>query len=269
MVTLVLFVALAGVATYVFLVLTISWISHEKRAGIGITEIRAMEEVSRQLREAFNVGSSNDGELRYTTLDIPQWANSTGYTAGDVVKNIGSYYVCDSSHTSSASTEPDVGASWDTVWSLVAPWETSTDYSTSEVVYHNGDCYICISSHTSDSDTKPDKGATWGTVWSYVGTSDFIYYLYNSSDAYPQAFNQETYTLMHTTLTGVSGDDLTTGSFTFGSGRAIIDNVEPPPDSELSWDSTTLLATVHISIEQGDEKIGLKTEVKPRNEFEQ
>ena len=267
MVTLVLFVALAGVATYVFLVLTVSWISHEKRAGIGITEVRAMEEVHRQLKEAFNAGSANNGELRYTVLDIAPWATATSYASGDVVRHSGGYYECDSSHTSGSSTEPGVGGSWETVWSLIDIWTDETDYSSGDVVYHEGVCYECDSSHTSSADTRPGEGSIWDTVWSFVATTDYIYYLYNSSDTYPQDFSQDEYTLMHTTLTGVSGDDLTTGSFTFGSGRVIIDNVLPPPDSELSWDSTALLATVYLVIKSGDEEIGLKIQTKPRNMF--
>lgn len=48
------------------------------------------------------------------------WVTSTAYTANDVVSNLGSSYVCTSGHTSGASTEPGVGASWATVWDLLA-----------------------------------------------------------------------------------------------------------------------------------------------------
>lgn len=60
------------------------------------------------------------------------WTTATGYDDnpngdgtggndddGDVVTNGGSYYVCTNSHTSGASTEPGVGASWTSYWELL------------------------------------------------------------------------------------------------------------------------------------------------------
>lgn len=51
---------------------------------------------------------------------IGAWQTSTAYAAQDGVENDGSSYICTSSHTSGASTEPGVGASWETVWDLLA-----------------------------------------------------------------------------------------------------------------------------------------------------
>ena len=48
------------------------------------------------------------------------WVTSTAYAVNDAVENGGSAYIATSAHTSSASTEPGVGASWQTVWDLVA-----------------------------------------------------------------------------------------------------------------------------------------------------
>ncbi len=48
------------------------------------------------------------------------WALSTSYLKDDAIAHNGSSYICTSGHTSGASTEPGVGGSWQTVWSLIA-----------------------------------------------------------------------------------------------------------------------------------------------------
>jgi len=59
-------------------------------------------------------------------------------------------------------------------------------------------------------------------------TEYYIYYFYNSSDTYPPDFSQDTYELRKTTLSGVSGQDLTTGTFDYGDGEiVIIDTISP------------------------------------------
>lgn len=55
------------------------------------------------------------------------WTTSTVYALRDTVQNNGSSYVCILAHTSGASTEPGVGASWTTNWSLQTSGITSTD----------------------------------------------------------------------------------------------------------------------------------------------
>jgi len=49
---------------------------------------------------------------------IGDWSSPTAFALYDAVQNKGSSYVCKSAHTSGASTEPGVGASWTTVWDL-------------------------------------------------------------------------------------------------------------------------------------------------------
>lgn len=49
----------------------------------------------------------------------PAWATATGYDADDYVANDEATYICTANHTSGATTEPGVGASWETVWDLV------------------------------------------------------------------------------------------------------------------------------------------------------
>lgn len=48
-----------------------------------------------------------------------QWLTATAYVANDCVQNNGSGYVCILGHTSGATSEPGVGVSWATYWSLL------------------------------------------------------------------------------------------------------------------------------------------------------
>ncbi len=48
------------------------------------------------------------------------WATATAYAELAGVENGGSSYICTSAHTSDATSEPGVGASWQTYWDLVA-----------------------------------------------------------------------------------------------------------------------------------------------------
>lgn len=49
-----------------------------------------------------------------------QWTTATAYALRDGVYNAGSSYISKSVHTSGPTTEPGVGASWATVWDLIA-----------------------------------------------------------------------------------------------------------------------------------------------------
>jgi hypothetical protein len=48
------------------------------------------------------------------------WVTATGYSIGDAVSHNGSSYVARINHTSAATTEPGVGATWQTAWMLLA-----------------------------------------------------------------------------------------------------------------------------------------------------
>ncbi|MBL7068363.1 MAG: hypothetical protein ISS34_00705 [Candidatus Omnitrophica bacterium] len=63
-------------------------------------------------------------------------------------------------------------------------------------------------------------------------TNNYIYYLYDSSDSYPPDFDQDTYQLRKAGLTGVSGRDLSTGTFTYGEGDIITTDVISPNDAD-------------------------------------
>lgn len=63
------------------------------------------------------------------------WATATAYTAGAVRSNGGTNYVCILAHTSGSSTEPGVGASWQTNWYALSgtTFEYPTDYTTAQL----------------------------------------------------------------------------------------------------------------------------------------
>lgn len=48
------------------------------------------------------------------------WLTATAFSVNDGTSNGGSSYICTVAHTSGASTEPGVGASWATVWDVIA-----------------------------------------------------------------------------------------------------------------------------------------------------
>lgn len=89
-------------------------------------------------------------------------------------------------------------------------------------------------------------------------TNFYIYYLYNASDAYPPSFNQSSYQLRKTTLAGGIS-----GTFTYGSGNIIINDILPPPTSDLSLSSN--ITSIDLSMKRTDETIRSRTQVRPRN----
>ena len=88
----------------------------------------------------------------------------------------------------------------------------------------------------------------------------YIYYLYNAGDSYvpPTNFSQASYRLRRGTLSGGIN-----GTFTYGSGDAVVNDVLPPPTSDLSLSGN--LVTIDLSVKRGDETIRSRTRVRPRN----
>lgn len=64
-------------------------------------------------------GATGPTGASFTWVSTP-WATATSYTVRQALEHNGNAYICISSHTSGASTEPGVGASWQTVWDLMA-----------------------------------------------------------------------------------------------------------------------------------------------------
>lgn len=86
----------------------------------------------------------------------------------------------------------------------------------------------------------------------------YIYYLYNASDTYPLSFSQGSYQLRKTLLSGGIS-----GSFTYGSGQIVLNDVLSPSISDLSMSAN--LITIDVTIRRVDETIRSRTQVKPRN----
>jgi hypothetical protein len=87
-----------------------------------------------------------------------QWTTSTSYEIGDTVVNNNTYYVATADHTSGASTEPGVGASWQTVW-------TELTYNEGDVVSNNGTTYVALVDHTATTANEPGVGVDWEDFW--------------------------------------------------------------------------------------------------------
>jgi len=62
----------------------------------------------------------DDDDLEFASISFtaPDWVTATAYKEGESVKNGGNSYTSKSDHTSAASSEPGVGGSWTTYWTL-------------------------------------------------------------------------------------------------------------------------------------------------------
>jgi hypothetical protein len=92
--------------------------------------------------------------LSSTTAGVRSWiANSTvtewdtdySYAQNDIVANDGTLYTCDTGHTSGDTTEPGVGALWDSYWSVSMGSDTADRFTES----------VTVQSFTA-ADTSPD-----------------------------------------------------------------------------------------------------------------
>ena len=83
------------------------------------------------------------------------WTISTYYKVNDIVKNGGYLYVCNTGHTSAATSE--LGLEADTEkWDLFAEgisyqgiWSVGTKYRVNDIAKYGATTYICINAHTS------------------------------------------------------------------------------------------------------------------------
>lgn len=75
----------------------------------------------------------DDGVIVKTVDDTAAWATGTSYGAYSYVKSGGLIYRCISSHTSGASTQPGVGASWQTVWVQDAAYQIATPWGEEDI----------------------------------------------------------------------------------------------------------------------------------------
>lgn len=126
------------------------------------------------------------------------WVTATAYDVDDAVQSgtRKSSYRCKTAHTSGATTQPGVGASWATYWQVIAQagetgatgatgaagadgtdgadgvdglngivwesdWDNATAYTENDAVQHNGTSYVCILAHTGH---EPPNGTYWDVV---------------------------------------------------------------------------------------------------------
>ena len=94
------------------------------------------------------------------------WTTSTFYKRRDLVKYGGLIYICETSHTSAATTVLGLEADQDK-WDLfaegfqyVADWTSSQRYRVNDVIKYGGGLYICVTTHTSSGSFASDT-ANW------------------------------------------------------------------------------------------------------------
>lgn len=108
------------------------------------------------------------------------WATSTPYSLNDTVENNGSGYICTSAHTSGASTEPGVGASWTTNWDLFVEGNDKV-MPTGDVVGTTDTQTLTNKTLTAPALTSPTMSGTWdgwisaGETWTYASADDPTY----------------------------------------------------------------------------------------------
>lgn len=111
--------------------------------------------------------------LRRTGVNfLGSWnSNSYAYTTGQEVHWKGSYYACSAGHTSAATTEPGIGATWATVWTVIAgPFEY-----TSGTLRMVGEWDMFTYENWSGTlilERSADDGVTWETIRSFSGDND-------------------------------------------------------------------------------------------------
>jgi hypothetical protein len=133
------------------------------------------------------------------------WATSTAYSENDTIEHNGSGYVCTVAHTSGASTEPGVGASWTDKWDLFVEGmpepniTTATTTNLTGVITGNGSILAAKTNPTgafvgtTDTQTltnktltapaltSPTMSGTWdgwisaGETWTYASADDPTY----------------------------------------------------------------------------------------------
>lgn len=141
------------------------------------------------------------------TWDNAGWLTSTLYSVNTGLLHSGTSYRCIVQHTSGATTEPGVGAAWQTFWEILAQrgdtgatgatgpkgdtgdtgatgatgpqgdrginwdnglWSVSGNYVVDDGLFHDGSSFRCILNHASSGLTEPGVGANWETYWEYI-----------------------------------------------------------------------------------------------------
>jgi hypothetical protein len=118
------------------------------------------------------------GNLAANNMQVTKaWMTGLSYTTNETsVIHGGQHYVCTSSHTAGASTEPGVGASWATVWAVASGGASTlndlTDVDTTgaangSVIKYNGSSWVIGSDNSGAGATVSDT-AYDATSWNAI-----------------------------------------------------------------------------------------------------
>ena len=92
----------------------------------------------------------------FTVLGGSPWISGKQYAANTLIGSSGKAYICTAAHTSSASTQPETGGQWATVWSVIVSGGTAGDVFGPALSQDNG---IAVYSGTTGKLLKA-SGAT-------------------------------------------------------------------------------------------------------------
>jgi hypothetical protein len=112
------------------------------------------------------------------------WAVSTRYKIGDIVRYGGIVYTCTLNHTSAATLatgiDPDV-SKWSVLHNGIeykTYWTASTRYKLNDIVKYGADLYICVTSHTSGIGFDTNDFSVWLPGLEFVNAWDAtVYYI--------------------------------------------------------------------------------------------
>ena len=105
------------------------------------------------------------------------WANSTTYKIGDLVKYGGTIYICNTGHTAGSTLETDQSKwdVWATSFNFIGAWVATTVYKVGDIVTYGASVYRCNTGHTAAStntlglEADQSKWDTLNQSFAYVG----------------------------------------------------------------------------------------------------
>jgi len=147
------------------------------------------------------------------------WAVSTRYKVNDLVKYGGYTYVCNTYHTSAATTVSGLEADqakWDSFNQGIeykSTWVAATRYKLNDVVKYGAGLWICTTQHTADAAFLTDstagrwaqfnEGAEYESIWSSAT-------LYQPGDIVSYGGNQYIAKTVHTAASAAANPVITT-----------------------------------------------------------
>jgi len=139
--------------------------------GVGVTD-----------NPSFNSVHASGGNLAAANAQVTKkWITGLSYTANltSVIYG-GKHYICTSTHTAGASTEPGTGADWATVWTVGVLNNTITKDDTAPATCTDGDIWVDTNG-TSGSRLSTCEEGSWvaqagGSAGIAHATSDGNYY---------------------------------------------------------------------------------------------